>query len=139
MLDIDFQLKGSTVTVVVLELIRFNPSTFIEQVNEKISQAPHFFLDSPLLISLEKLAVDIEFIDFNLLLSHCRKMNFQVIGFKAASEQFINAIKATNLVLLPASNTRAKSQPLEVGIIQEIEKNSYTFEKINPKSYKISC
>lgn len=124
MLDIDFQLKGSTVTVVVLELIRFNPSTFIEQVNEKISQAPHFFLDSPLLISLEKLAVDVEFIDFNLLLSHCRKMNFQVIGFKAASEQFVNAIKATNLALLPSSTTRAKSQPLEVGNVQEIEKNS---------------
>lgn len=112
MSDVDFQLKGSTVTVVVLEVIRYRPNDFPAQLSEKIQQAPQFFQDSPVLISLEKLADDNGSIDFSLLIQQCRDVSLQPIAFKGVKEAFKAAVVETGLASLPDTNTRAKVNEL---------------------------
>ena len=57
LLDTDpvFHLKGGMLTMTVVELIRQSPERFAIQLAEKVEQAPNFFKDTPVLISLEKL------------------------------------------------------------------------------------
>ena len=55
MIDVSFQLKGSALSVVVLALIDYDPASLRQQLQEKIDQAPQFFVNSPVLINLDKL------------------------------------------------------------------------------------
>ena len=52
MIDVNFQLKGSAITVVVLAIIRYEPKSLVDELKEKIAQAPQFFVNSPVLINL---------------------------------------------------------------------------------------
>lgn len=56
--DASFQLKGSAVSVIVLELYHYTAASFADQLGEKVRQAPQFFQKSPVVISLEKLEAD---------------------------------------------------------------------------------
>ena len=55
MIEVNFQLKGSAVTVVVLAITRYEPESLLIQLQEKIDQAPQFFENSPILINLDRL------------------------------------------------------------------------------------
>lgn len=114
MSDVDFQLKGSTVTVVVLEVVRYFPDTFPAQLEAKIQQAPQFFQDSPVLINLEKLVDDDLAVDLSLLIQQCRDLSLQPIAFKGVGDDFKAAVTATGLASLPDTNTRAKASELNV-------------------------
>lgn len=113
MSDVDFQLKGSTLTVVVLEVYRYSPDTFSQQLEEKIRQAPQFFEGSAVLINVEKLASEKMAIDFMLLIQQCRDLGLQPVAFKGGSV-FAEAIAETGLASLPDSSTRAKAVALTV-------------------------
>lgn len=114
MSDVDFQLKGSTVTVVVLEVIRYLPNDFPAQLADKIQQAPQFFQDSPVLINIEKLSDEDIAIDLSLLIQQCRDASLQPIAFKGVGEVFREAVAATGLAALPDSSTRAKANQLDI-------------------------
>lgn len=113
MSDVDFQLKGSTITVVVLELNRYQPNHFAKQLAEKIQQAPQFFAGSPVLIDVRKLAEEDLVIDFPLLVHQCRNLGLQPIAFKGAGENFSQGIAETGLASLPEATTRAKTSDLK--------------------------
>jgi septum site-determining protein MinC len=55
MIDVNFQLKGSAITVVVLAIIRYEPKSLVDELKDKIAQAPQFFVNSPVLINLDRL------------------------------------------------------------------------------------
>ena len=49
-----FQLKSANISLTALELYYFDEHEFEANLRDKISQAPGFFKDIPLVISLEK-------------------------------------------------------------------------------------
>ncbi len=97
-----FQLKGSVVTVLVLEFQDFSPSAFLKQLKQKIAQAPKLLHRSPVVISLEKLAADVADIDFAALVQQCREQGLQPLGFKGEGARVQAASAATGLAVLPA-------------------------------------
>jgi len=115
MIDVSFQLKGSALTVVVLALVEYDPKTLAIELKEKIDQAPHFFVNSPVLISLERLEqpencnalID----DADGLIQICRKLDLQPLGFTAVPEVLLASVQKTGLAILPTPAERALKIP----------------------------
>lgn len=111
MIDISFQLKGSAITVVVLALIEYEPQLLRQQLQEKIDQAPQFFVNSPVLISFEKLDNPGSFTECASLLSLCRDLGLQPLGFTAVPEELLTVVRSTGLAVLPRSGERSLKMP----------------------------
>lgn len=111
MVDVSFQLKGSAITVVVLALIEFEPVSFKQQLQEKIDQAPQFFVTSPVLINLEKLDNPAVITDLSPLLTICREAGLQPLGFSGVPDELLDLVKASGLALLPRPGERALKVP----------------------------
>ena len=114
MSDADFQLKGSTITVVVLEIHRYLSNSFSAQLEQKILQSPQFFANSPVLINVGKLANEDLPVDFSLLIKQCRELGLQPVGFKGGTEKFASAIAETGLASLPDSSASVKATALDI-------------------------
>jgi septum site-determining protein MinC len=112
MIDVSFQLKGSAISVVVLAIIHYEPAALAQELKEKIDQAPQFFLNSPVLISFEKL-VDVEPLGAGLapLLDICRTLGLQPLGFTAVPDDLLPVVQSTGLALLPRPGERALKMP----------------------------
>lgn len=117
MSEASFQLKGSALTIVVLALLDYKPSQLVAELKEKIEQAPHFFVGSPILISLEKLENPESCQDLlenpHELVHICRKFDLQPIGFTAVPESLQAAVLQTGLAILPTPAERALKIPKE--------------------------
>ncbi len=117
MIDVSFQLKGSALTVVVLALIDYNPKTLVAELKEKIDQAPHFFDNSPVLISLDKLINPEQCTalikNVEQLIKICRELNLQPLGFTAVPEALLASVQATGLAVLPTPSERALKIPVK--------------------------
>ncbi len=100
-----FQIKGSVVTVVVLELLGDSTLTLTQELAEKIHQAPQLLLHSPVVFNLEKFSGQAQNLDLTALLAQCRELGLQPIGFRGG-ERFASEISATGLAVLPASAGR---------------------------------
>lgn len=105
-----FQLKGSNVTSIVLEISVYGSSDFAEQLKEKVAQAPSFFSQSAIVISLDKLEVGV---DLHALIADCRLANLHPMAFKGGVGEFQDSIAATGLPWLPDSGGRNQLIDLE--------------------------
>ena len=112
MKDVNFHLKGSVVTTVLLELHKFSMPDVIDQINEKISQAPHFFSQAPLIIDISKLADGISLLEINTLVTQVTEMGFKPIGWRSDNAGLPDWHESFHLPLLPASKTRAITPPI---------------------------
>ena len=101
-----FQLKGSVVTTFILELYQYSFDEFTQQLKDKISQAPMFFEQSPIVINLDKIDDEVTDIDLNELLKVCRESGLQPMAFKCTQPRFLDAIKSTGLTLLSDTASR---------------------------------
>lgn len=124
MIDVSFQLKGSALTVVVLALVEYNPKTLPTELQEKIDQAPHFFVNSPVLISLERLE-NPETCKPLLekaagLIQICRDLGLQPLGFTAVPDVLLAGIKKTGLAILPKPSERALKIPAKETAAEKI-------------------
>lgn len=104
--DACFQLKGSNVTSIVLELNQYPSPDFLPQLQLKVEQAPQFFQQSAIVISLERLSPTELFVDFQPLIADCRKVGLQPMAFKGGDDSYHSAIADTGLPALPASSGR---------------------------------
>ncbi len=115
MIDVSFQLKGSALTVVVLALVEYNPKTLAAELKEKIDQAPHFFVNSPVLISFERLenpeSCKTLIANADSLIQICRKLDLQPLGFTAVPEVLLAGVQKTGLAVLPTPSERALKIP----------------------------
>ena len=102
LLDTDpvFHLKGGMLTMTVVELIRQSPERFAIQLAEKVEQAPNFFQDTPVLISLEKLDDQLDIAGLVTLLRTCRDYGLLPVALRGA-EEFRPLAQQASLVLLP--------------------------------------
>ncbi len=110
MSDSCFQLKGSVVTTFILELYQYSLGDFTQQLKDKIKEAPSFFEQSPIIISLEHMDQSISELNLDELLSICRQCGFQPMAFKCTDERFLNNIKQTGLALLSKNASRATAK-----------------------------
>lgn len=107
MSEVSFKLKGSSVTVVVLALIRYEPETLKAALKAKIDQSPEFFANSPVLISLENFLHYQTINDFEPILAVCRELTLQPIGFSGLPEAHLPAAQRTGLAIIPSTRERA--------------------------------
>lgn len=111
MLDVEFQLKGSAITLVVLALGRYNAQGLREQLKEKITQAPQFFESSPLLINLDKLENPEDLKNPGALVSDCRELGLQPIAFSGVPEELKSLVDTAGIAVLPTPSERALKIP----------------------------
>ena len=137
MTDACFQLKGSVFTTIILELYQYSRENFTQQLKDKINQAPGFFNQSPVVISMEKIEDEATEVDFDELLGICREYGLQPMAFKCTKNHFKSAISATSLTLLSDTSLRASSQkPLPEAITPQ-ESSSTDEQKPAPRKSKI--
>lgn len=134
MTDACLQLKGSVVTTFILELYQYSVDEFTQQLKEKIEQAPEFFEQSSIVISLDKVAESVTDINLMQLLSVCRQFGLQPMAFKCVDPRFLSGVKASGLTLLSDNATRALTKQAPV-----IEKavNIEPVQKPAPRKSKI--
>jgi septum site-determining protein MinC len=104
----DFQLKGSTVTVVVLELRHYIPERFSQQLHERIEQAPSLFQGSPVVVNLEQIDREAPPPDLAEMLQHCRDAGLRPIAFRGVDAALAEAAAATGLAVLPTTPLRER-------------------------------
>jgi septum site-determining protein MinC len=106
-----FQLKGSVLTTLILELVHFEPEEFRLQLCEKIDSAPGFFLQSPVVISLEQMPLsDVKF-DPMELIEICREKGLQPIAFKFVPSFLTDTLKATGLAIISDNARKSETGP----------------------------
>lgn len=111
MIDVNFQLKGSALTVVVLAIVRYQPTELLAQLKEKIDQAPQFFVNSPVLINLDRLENPDAVKNAKELLGICRDLGLQPLGFSGVPEVLLASVEKTGLAILPTPSERALKLP----------------------------
>jgi len=136
------QLKGSVVTAFILELYRYSSDEFTQQLQDKINQAPDFFHQSPLVISLDKLDQDISTTQLLEIISICTKNKLQPMAFRSEGERFKAAILQTDLVHLSNVSSRNRDKPLiqsatqqtqQIDHKQSIEKSANASDPLDSK------
>jgi septum site-determining protein MinC len=101
-----FQLKGSRLPFTLLELHYYDYTEFNQRLEALVKQAPGFFRETPLVISLEKLDNDHPAIDFIELTEVCRAYGVHPIAIKGGSDiQQLTALVA-GLPSIPANPTQ---------------------------------
>lgn len=111
MIDVNFQLKGSAITVVVLAIIHYEPESLVAELKEKIVQAPQFFNNSPVLINLGRLENPENLKKLGDLLTICRELDLQPLGFSGVPEVLLAAVNKTGLAVLPTPSERVLKLP----------------------------
>lgn len=110
-----FQLKGSMLSLTVLELTEYDLTKLETQLAAHISQAPQFFVDAPIVLNLNLLENLTP--DFRLqnLITLCHNHGLQVIGVKAQQPQIQQQAKQLGVAIInqPGAEhtTETKAEP----------------------------
>ncbi|SDX25508.1 septum site-determining protein MinC [Marinobacter mobilis] len=116
-----FQLKSASVSLTALELYFFENDTFEATLRDKISQAPGFFKDIPLIVSLEKYEGPTSELDFFKLIGTCRRHNIHVVGVRGGTEDQRRLARNAALALLPAGSQRDTARNQEAPAADDAE------------------
>lgn len=103
-----FHLKGGMLAMTVVELVHQAPERFAIQLAEKVEQAPNFFQDTPVLISLERLDESLDITGLITLLRICRDHGLLPVALRGP-EQYQPLAQQASLVLLPPGRAREKA------------------------------
>lgn len=107
-----FHLKGGMLTMTLIELVRQEPERFARQLADKVEQAPNFFQDTPVVISLDKLAGQLDGATLAHLLRICKDHGLQPVALRGA-EHFRPVAQESGLVLMPPGRGREKAIEIE--------------------------
>lgn len=106
-----FKLKGSRVTMTILELYRYDYQSFNDALTATISNAPDFFQQTPVLLGLEKCPKDCD-IDFIELTELCREYGMVPVAIRGASEALTLSANVAGLPTLPPASSANKSHEI---------------------------
>lgn len=110
-----FQLKSASVSMTALELYYFESEEFEATLRDKISQAPGFFKDIPLIISFEKYEGLDSDLDFFSIIGTCRRHHIHVVGVRGGNENHRRMARGASLALIPGTSARDKDHASEPG------------------------
>ncbi|MDX1590223.1 MAG: septum site-determining protein MinC [Oleiphilaceae bacterium] len=105
-----FELKGGMLTLTLLELRYFDLDAFEATLREKIRQAPGFFRDLPIVISLDKYERPAAELDFFQMIGCCRRHSIQVAAVRGGDEDVKRLARNASLAWLPSH--AAKTTPV---------------------------
>lgn len=111
--DAVFKLKGSMLSVTVLELTRNDLPRLDQQLARKVAQAPNFFLDTPLVLGLDSLGEHEGKLDLPALLDICRKHGLRTLALRASRSEDLVAAATLDLPLVPVSSNTARERVIE--------------------------
>ena len=103
-----FQLKSTTVSLTALELAYYDDDAFEAALREKIRQAPGFFRDIPLIVSLDHYEGPTAELDFFKLLGICRRHNIHVVGVRGGDEDQRRLARHAALAILPGHSRQER-------------------------------
>ncbi|KAA1172048.1 septum site-determining protein MinC [Marinobacter salinexigens] len=104
-----FQLKSANLSMTAIELYFFEKDDFEATLRDKISQAPGFFKDIPVIISMEKYeGLDSE-LDFFSIIGTCRRHSIHVVGVRGGNDDQRRLARGASLALIPGSQPRGRS------------------------------
>lgn len=99
-----FDLKGSVLTVMVLQLRQVDPALLYPQLAEKIGPARSFFLHAPVLIDLKELDEDDQLgLNFSRLATTLRALGMVPVGVRGQAAAVDASVLAAGLALLPST------------------------------------
>ena len=98
------------VTVMIMEVLQSDLSDLACQLRDKISSAPDFFSDTPLVLSLEKINESDE-VDFVSLVKICRSNGLFPFAVKGCKPEQEKVARAAGLV--PMAKGKTKSEPVD--------------------------
>ncbi|MTI12220.1 septum site-determining protein MinC [Sansalvadorimonas verongulae] len=109
-----FQLKGSMVTMMTLELYRFNEMDLHQQLQALVVKAPRFFENTPVIVSLEHFQNPTVPIDMLQLMTLCSDFGINLIAVRGGSAHHRAQAAEIGLACLPAqpmANIRKPAVP----------------------------
>ena len=109
-LEPSFKLKGSRVTITILELYEYDYATFNDQLAETVRSAPDFFQQTPVILSLER-CKDTGFIDFIELGELCREYGLVPVAIRGGSEDQLLSANVAGLPHLPINAAKPPEAP----------------------------
>lgn len=122
-----FQLKGGMYTLTTIQLLTNNFDLLQAQLADKITQAPNFFCQAPVIVDLKQLALPEKTaqIDFLTLKKIIKANNLILVGIKNAHELQLAAAMQAGLAILkdttpltqktaPANSTKLPPTTLEI-------------------------
>jgi len=95
-----FKLKGSRVTITILELYEYDYATFNQQLAETVRNAPDFFQQTPVILSLER-CKDTGAIDFIEIGDLCREYGLVPVAIRGGSDDQLLSANVAGLPHLP--------------------------------------
>lgn len=101
-----FQLKGGLYPLTALQLLHVDLAFFEEQLINKISQAPKFFHNAPIVIDLQTLDTSLGALHFDTLLKILNRHHLIPVGIKGADAAQQNAATHAGLALLQDSSKK---------------------------------
>jgi len=106
--------------ITVLELAHNDLDRLDRQLASKVSQAPNFFSNTPLVLALDKLPEGEADLDLGALMTICRQHGLSTLAIRASRAEDIAAAQAIALPVLPPSG--ARERPIELAGAKEPEK-----------------
>ncbi|WP_218352519.1 septum site-determining protein MinC [Alteromonas lipotrueiana] len=107
-----FRMKGTTLTSIVLDVLKFEPDEFEQQLATKIASAPQFFTRSSLILQINAAMSATE---FELLVALCKKHQLQPMAVKGK----VGALKATINDLGLSDISQSKSTDSQISPSEE--------------------
>lgn len=95
-----FEFKGTSISLVFVELYFFDEHDFEMLMRNKIGQSPGFFRDAPIVIDLEKYQGLPDDLNFFTLIGLCRRHNMHIVGVRSNNDRHINQAKAAGLAII---------------------------------------
>ncbi|NIB39235.1 septum site-determining protein MinC [Pseudomaricurvus alkylphenolicus] len=99
-----FRLKGGLFPMTLLELKHFDAADFEADLQNKVSEAPAFFQQAPVVISAEQLQT--ESFDLDSCLSLCRQYGLIPVALRGGSESLQALARELNLAQMAESRQR---------------------------------
>ena len=96
-----FQLKGSMVTLMTLELFHFSEVEFRTQLQTLVAQAPRFFENTPVVLALERLSSNSITPDFDHIRSLCAGFGINIFAIRGGNYSLQQAAANAGLACLP--------------------------------------
>ncbi|MFT2098928.1 septum site-determining protein MinC [Marinomonas sp. 2405UD66-6] len=139
MADSGFQLKGSVVTTILLEVQTFSLDDITFHLKKKIEQVPHFFNQAPIIIDISKMKRGITLDEFEALIRSVSALGLGVIGWRCHPENLPVWKGSVSIPLLPASKARAIQTVPEVKeeVSPDVVVKTVVEERLVPQATKV--
>ncbi len=94
-------LKGGMFTLTTIQLLDTDLEAFSAELEDKITQAPNFFLYAPIILDLQRLGTHEVPIDFSLLINTLKNKKLIPIGIRATNKCYKEEAIKAGLAIFP--------------------------------------